>query len=80
VNARALNGVMAPRAIGRNLVLVTRGSMLRSKRSFIVQPAPRIISAPVAKRRVVPSTVGRGVIGSVRVPARSVDQRHGRKR
>lgn len=80
VKARAEAGVMAPRAMGRNLVRVTLGSMLRSQRSLIAQPAPRMMRAPVPKRRVVVRTVGRGVAGSMRVLARRVDHMQGRKR
>lgn len=72
--------MIAPRAMGRNLVRVTLGSMLRSQRSLMAQPAPRIIRAPAPNRRVVESTVGNAIAGSTRVLARRVDHMHGKKR
>ena len=53
VKRMALRGVTAPRAIGRKRVRVTWGSRLRSQRSLMVQPAERMMRAPVRKRRVV---------------------------
>ena len=78
--ARALNGVTAPRAIGRSRVLATCGSRLRSQRSLIVHPAPRMIRAPLKKRREVPTTERGEAIGMARGAARSVENRQGKKR
>jgi hypothetical protein len=41
---------IAPLAIGRPAVRVTRRSKSRSAMSLMVQPAPRITTAPMAKR------------------------------
>ena len=78
VKTRALKGVTEPRAIGRNRVRVTCGSRLRSQRSLIVQPAPRITSAPLKKSREAPMTDRGDAIGDVRDPARSVEKRQGK--
>lgn len=58
----AEKGVMARRARGRRAVRATWGSRLRSQRSFMVQPAPRIVRAPRAKRRVMDKIVVGGAI------------------
>lgn len=80
MKARALKGVIAPRATGRSLVRVTCGSRLRSQRSLIEQPAPRIMSAPLKNRNEVPTT-DRGVaIGIAKGAARRVENKHGKKR
>ena len=80
MKARALKGVIAPRAIGRRRVRVTCGSRLRSQRSLMVQPAPRMISAPLKKRREVPTTERGEAIGTARGAASSVENRQGKKR
>lgn len=74
----ALKGVTAPRAIGRSRVLVTCGSRLRSQRSLIVQPAPRIMRAPLKKSNEVPSMERGEAIGTARGAASSVENRHGK--
>jgi hypothetical protein len=80
VNARALKGVTAPRAMGRRRVRVTCGSRFRSHKSFIVQPAPRIINAPLKKRSDVVMTDRGDVIGMASGAANRVENRHGKKR
>lgn len=80
VKTRALNGDTAPRAIGRRRVRATCGSRLRSHRSLIVHPAPRMMRAPLKKSIEVPMTDKGEVNGSVYGAARSVEKRHGKKR
>ena len=80
VKASALKGVTAPRAIGRSRVRATCGSRLRSQRSLIVQPAPRIMRAPLKKSSAVPTTESGDVMGVARGAARRVEKRHGKKR
>lgn len=80
VNTSADAGVIAPRAIGRNFVRVTLGSMSRSQRSLMAHPAPRMIRAPTPNSKVVERTVGNAIAGSTRVLARRVDHMHGKKR
>ena len=79
-NGMACLTLIAPRAMGRSLVLATCGSRLRSHRSLMVQPAPRIIKAPAKKRAEVASMVLGGVIGDVSGAASRVLKRQGRKR
>lgn len=58
----AAKGVTARRARGRRAVRRTWGSRLRSQRSLMVQPAPRIIREPRPKRAViVRMVVGGGI-------------------
>lgn len=45
-----------------------------------MHPAPRMISAPVANSAMAVTTELGDAVGSERVPASSVDQRHGVKR
>lgn len=71
---------MAPRAMGRRRVRVTCGSRLRSHRSLIVQPAPRMTRAPVRKSAVVPMMVLGAAIGVASGAAMRVLKRHGKKR
>ena len=86
MNMSADWGEMAPRAIGRRRVRETKGSRLRSHRSFIAQPAPRMMMEPEKKRRVVVRIVdggmGRVVVRGERecMEARSVEKRQGKKR
>jgi hypothetical protein len=80
VKTRALNGVTALRAIGRRRVLATCGSRLRSQRSLIVHPAPRIIRAPLKNKRDVPTTDRGDAIGVAMGAARRVEKRHGKYR
>ena len=46
----------------------------------MVHPAPRITSAPVKKRAVVPATAEGAAIGAAMVAAMSVLNKHGKKR
>ena len=46
----------------------------------MVHPAPRITSAPVKKRAVVPMTADGAATGAAMVAARSVLNMHGKKR
>ena len=46
----------------------------------MLQPAPRMIRAPLKKSNDVPSTVSGGVIGAAIGAARRVLKRHGRNR
>jgi len=80
VNARALKGETAPRAMGRRRVRATCGSRFRSQRSLIVQPAPRIMRAPPKKRREVLKTDRGEAMGTARGAARRVEKRQGKKR
>lgn len=80
VKVRALKGVRAPRAIGRWRVRVTWGSRFRSQRSLMEQPAPRIMRAPLKKRRDVPRTERGEAIGTTIGAARRVEKRQGNKR
>jgi hypothetical protein len=80
VNARALKGVIAPRAMGRNLVLLTWGSRLRSQRSLIEQPAPRMIRAPLKKSKEVLMTESGVAIGIANGAARRVENKQGKNR
>ena len=52
-NIRAFLTEISPRAIGRVRVRSTCLSISRSQISFTTQPAPRIITAPKAKRVVM---------------------------
>ena len=76
----ALVGVTACRTSGRKRVCVTLSSMLRSQRSLIVHPAPRMMSAPEVKRKPVYRTEETGAVGIVNEAAISVDQSVGRRR
>ena len=46
----------------------------------MVQPAPRIMRAPLKKRREVPSTESGDVIGVASGAAKRVEKRHGKYR
>ena len=59
IQAAACRGVTCPDGSGRERVRATRASMSRSVRSFQVQPAPRIRTAPSAQPSGDPEVVGR---------------------
>lgn len=78
VKATAFKGLIAPRAIGRSRVRFTCGSRFRSQRSLIVQPAPRIMSAPVKNNTEVDRTANGGA--AVYDAARRVENKQGKNK
>lgn len=74
----AFFAVMSPFARGRFFVRSTSLSRLRSHRSLITHPAPRMMIAPIAKSATI--LIVSGVVFSIPPCARNIPHKHGKRR